>query len=196
MAASDTKVAFGGYGVGPAGSYLLVMATSVDDFEENKGDYEKWYASVKLGPITAAPKDWEMYKADDYGFRMIVPKGTKVEEKEWDGGWAGMKADSAGVVFYGIGLKDKKASAEDIEKTGVALTGLDASKWTVIDKGDDRRGCAWYRVVLAEKDGHVIFGGYGVGSKSSYLMLLVTTKDDFRKHERAYRTWYSSVTVE
>jgi len=196
MAAGDSKVAFGGYGVGPAGSYLLLMTTTVEDFEENRSDYEAWYAGVKLGPITAAPKNWKMYKADDFGFRMIVPEGTKVSEKEWDGGWAGLEADSEGVMFYGLGLKGRKAEAEEIEKAGIALTGLAASNWTVIDKGDDRRGCAWYRVVLAEKDGHVIFGGYGVGSKSSYLMLLVTTKEDFKKNERAYRTWYASVTVE
>jgi hypothetical protein len=195
-ATGGTKVVFGGYGVGPADSYLLLMVTTNEVFEEHRADYEKWYASVQLGPITDAPKGWKMCKADDFAFRMIVPECTKLEEKEWEGGWAGMIADSEGVKFHGVGRLGEPAKAEDIEKVGMELTGTAKSDWTVIDKGEDRRGCKWYCTAKTKKDGKLAFGGYGVGSKASYLMLLVTTEEDFKKHEREYRTWYASVLLE
>jgi hypothetical protein len=194
MAKDGDKIVFGGYGTGPAGSYLLVLVTTKEDFEEERAAYDKWYASVKLGPITDAPKDWEMYRAKDYGFQMIVPKGTKTAEKE-DGAWGGLKAEHDGVHFYGLAYKGE-ASAEEIEKVGIKLTELNASNWKVVDKGEDRRGCRWYRTVMAEEDGNVYLGIYGVGSKASFLMVLVAKKDDFRKHERAFRTWYASVLVD
>jgi hypothetical protein len=39
---------FGGYGVGKKGSYLLVLVTTSNDFENNKADYMKWYNSINL----------------------------------------------------------------------------------------------------------------------------------------------------
>ncbi|UCH97873.1 MAG: hypothetical protein JSV88_13740 [Candidatus Aminicenantes bacterium] len=47
--ATDGKmVAYGGYGVGPQGSYLLVLVTTTSDFEDNYNDYLKWYKSIRL----------------------------------------------------------------------------------------------------------------------------------------------------
>ncbi len=42
------KILFGGYGTGPKGSYMLVLKTTKKDYEENYGDYVKWYESIRL----------------------------------------------------------------------------------------------------------------------------------------------------
>jgi len=47
--ATDGKtLLFGGYGTGPKGSYLILLQTTVKDYEEHKADYHKWYNSITL----------------------------------------------------------------------------------------------------------------------------------------------------
>ncbi|MBI2194604.1 MAG: hypothetical protein HYU36_21705 [Planctomycetes bacterium] len=65
--------------------------------------------------------------SEHYGFSMLIPQGTECEEKEWDGGWAGLYAESEGVKFYGL-CKLEEVSAKDIEKFGVKVTGIPADK--------------------------------------------------------------------
>ena len=42
------KVAYGIYGVGPRGNYMVLLLTDIEDFEENKSDYRKWYKSIEV----------------------------------------------------------------------------------------------------------------------------------------------------
>jgi hypothetical protein len=42
------KLYFGGYGVGKRGNYLLFVETTVEDYNEHKADYSKWYESIRL----------------------------------------------------------------------------------------------------------------------------------------------------
>ena len=42
------KVAYGIYGVGPRGSYMLLLYTDIDSFEENKDAFMKWYDSITV----------------------------------------------------------------------------------------------------------------------------------------------------
>ena len=42
------KVAYGIYGVGPRGNYMVLLLTDIEDFEKNKPDYLKWYASIAV----------------------------------------------------------------------------------------------------------------------------------------------------
>jgi len=42
------KVAYGIYGVGFRGNYMLLLLTDPADFEENKEDYRKWYESIEV----------------------------------------------------------------------------------------------------------------------------------------------------
>ena len=42
------KLFFGGYGVGAKGNYLLYLETTVDDYENHKADYKKWYESIHV----------------------------------------------------------------------------------------------------------------------------------------------------
>jgi len=47
-AVSGPKLYFGGYGVGKKGNYLLYLETTVNDYNEHKADYKKWYESIRL----------------------------------------------------------------------------------------------------------------------------------------------------
>jgi hypothetical protein len=47
-AVNGNKLYFGGYGVERQGSYLLYLETTVDDYNEHKADYKKWYDSIKV----------------------------------------------------------------------------------------------------------------------------------------------------
>ena len=42
------KVAYGIYGVGSRGNYMLLLLTDPADFEENKEAYRKWYESIEV----------------------------------------------------------------------------------------------------------------------------------------------------
>jgi hypothetical protein len=42
------KVAFGIYGVCPRDSYMLLLYTDIDTFEDNKAEFMKWYNSIKV----------------------------------------------------------------------------------------------------------------------------------------------------
>ena len=47
-AVSGSKLYFGGYGVGKKGNYLLYLETTVQDYNDHKADYMKWYESIRL----------------------------------------------------------------------------------------------------------------------------------------------------
>jgi len=47
-ATDGTVLLFGVYGTGPKGSYLILLQTTVKDYEEHKADYRKWYDSITL----------------------------------------------------------------------------------------------------------------------------------------------------
>jgi hypothetical protein len=192
-ATKGDTVVFGGYGIGHAGSYLLLLKTTKQDFKEHEADYKKWYEGVRLHEITDAPKGWEMFRAPDYGFSMLIPSGAKVNTRETDDGWGALHCRHEGVELFGIMHVGGKHEAEAIERFGAKITGIAAGGWTAVDRGEDRRGCSWFRTVRAERDGKVYFGGYGQSTKGSFLMVLAASKDDFQRHRRQYMTWYASV---
>ena len=47
-AVRGSKLYFGGYGVGPKGNYLLYLETTVQDYNDHKADYMKWYKSIRV----------------------------------------------------------------------------------------------------------------------------------------------------
>ena len=47
-AVRGSKLYFGAYGVGPKGNYLLYLETTVQDYNDHKADYLKWYQSIKV----------------------------------------------------------------------------------------------------------------------------------------------------
>ena len=143
-----------------------------------------------VGSVNAG--EWEAYKANEYGFSMHIPPGTQMKPKEWPGGWGGLSGEYEGVTFYGVAKLGAPESAEDIENFGVKLTGIPPDAWTEIDKGQGN-GWTWYRTVKATQGSKLVFGGYGVGPKGSYLLIIVTTPDDFTAHRADYEEWYKSI---
>lgn len=150
---------------------------------------------LTLGSASGATaQGWSTYSADDYGFSMLVPEGTTIETKQWKGGWGGLVGESEGVTVIGVAKLGAPESAEDIEAFGVEVTGIPASRWTQIDKGSGN-GWSWYRTVEARDGSKLVFGGYGVGPRGSYLLILVTTPEDFKTYRADYDTWYESIEL-
>ena len=156
-------------------------------------------AITSLLVFTMAPHawagQWSEYHAPDYGFSMLIPSGAQFAEKEYENGWGSLIAKHQGVKLFALGKLGTHASAEEIEKFGIRITGIPNRHWTLIDEGEYQKGWEWYRTVKAEHNGEVLFGGYGVGVKGSYLLLMLTTAADFESHYEDYKTWYRSVEL-
>ena len=185
---ADGKVVYGMYGASPRGSYLLVLVTTAEDFKTNRAAYQKWYDSIQI------EDDWQMYRAEAYGFTMLIPSRAVVQDHEADG-WGMLRAATARgeVKVSAVAKLGVQLSAEDLEEAGIEATGIAAKHWKHIDEGKNRRGWTWYKTVVAEKAGRMIVGGYGVGPKGSFLMLMETTKGDYDRNKAEYDLWYSGV---
>ncbi len=143
----------------------------------------------------SAGEGWVKYKSDDYGFSMLVPEGTKFQEKEYEGGWGALYANYQGIQVLALGKMGAPEKPEAIEKYGVKITGVPGEYWKVIDKGKDSNGWKWYYTVKASDGKKVAYGGYGVGPKGSYLLVLITSKTDFEENYNDYLKWYKSIRL-
>jgi hypothetical protein len=157
--------------------------------------------SLILGVIVAgigvafASDDWAEYKDEHYGFEMKMPHDTKYVEKEAKDGWAYLHAEKDHVEFLALTKQGTEAKAEDIEKFGVKFTGIAASHWKEIDKGKDHNGWKWWKSVEVSDGKNLLYGGYGVGPKGSYMLLLKTTEADYAAHKANYKAWYESIKL-
>jgi hypothetical protein len=138
---------------------------------------------------------WVTYRSEDYGFSMLVPEGTQFKEKEYEGGWGALFADYQGIKLRAVGKLGAPEKAEAIEKYGVKVTGIPGKYWKVIDKGKNSHGWKWYVTVKASDGNAVAYGGYGVGPKGSYLIILLTSQSDFEKNYNNYLKWYKSILL-
>lgn len=145
--------------------------------------------------IAIANDAWELYYSEDYGFSMLIPVGMKFEKKEYKGGWGLLTAKHEEIQFYVLGKLGTDASEVEIEEYGVKITDIPAKYWEEIDSGEYEKGWKWYRVVKAVYDNSLVFGGYGVGSKGSYMLILKTKKGDFEKNQKDYMKWYRSIRL-
>ncbi len=145
--------------------------------------------------VLAAADEMQEYRSEKYGFAMRVPADTRLVEREYGDGWGGLYAEVDGVDLFGAARLGSDASPEEIERFGVSLTGISADHWTRIEEGEDRNGWKWYRIVKAEAEGRLIFGGYGTGPKGSYLLVLRTTAGDFAENRADYDEWIRSVRL-
>jgi hypothetical protein len=153
------------------------------------------FALFTLAPATgASAQDWRKFTANDYGFSMLVPAGTNMATKVFGGGWGGLVGDSDGTTVIGVAKLGAQENAADIEAFGVGVTGIPAARWTLIDEGSGN-GWSWYRTVSAQEGSKAAFGGYGVGPRGSYLLLLVTTPEDFSAYRSDFETWYESIEL-
>jgi hypothetical protein len=153
--------------------------------------------ALALGWSAVAPADlgWSSYRSNKYGFAMLAPPGATFVERELGGGWGTLEATHEGIKFLGVAKLGEWAKPEDIETFGVRLTGISPAQWKQVDKGTNQNGWAWYRTVEATDGRVLVFGGYGIGAKGSYLILLQTTVKDYEDHKADYRKWYDSITL-
>jgi hypothetical protein len=138
---------------------------------------------------------WVTYRSEEYGFSMLVPEGTKFEEKEFEGGWGALYANYQGVKLWAVGKLGAPEEAKDIEAYGVKVTGIPAKYWKTIDKGKNAHGWKWYNTVKASDGKTIAYGGYGIGPKGSYMLILVTSKQDFEENNNDYLKWYKSIRL-
>ncbi len=141
-----------------------------------------------------ASAEWRTYNSEEYGFSMLVPQSAVFVEREYGNGWGALIANYDGIMLYAIGKLGEQASAQEIERYGVKVTRVPAGKWREIDSGSGG-GWNWYKTVKAEHYGKTLFGGYGTGAKGSYLIVLVTSREDFNKHRAEYENWYNSIRL-
>src|SRR6185295_19866005 len=135
-----------------------------------------------------AQSGWTSYSSQKYGFSMLVPQGTEMEDKEFGGGWAGAYGNHEGVEFFGI-AKLGRESEKDIIQFGVEWSGVEEKHWTQIDQGKG------YKVYKAEAGDHVLLAAVAIGSKASFLLFLKTTRSDMNRYKADYQKWYQSVEV-
>jgi hypothetical protein len=147
-------------------------------------------------PVAAAGGDgWQTYKDAKFGFAMKVPKGAKLKEREWPGGWGGLYGKVGDVEVLGIAKLGAQHSPGDIERYGVTVTGIAEEHWKVIDQGKDSNGWKWFKAAVVTDGETVLFGGYGVGPKGSYLIFLKTSAEDYEENESEYEKWYDSIEL-
>lgn len=152
-------------------------------------------AALQSFALKAGAEDgWKRYAAPEYGFSMLIP--TEAKTSEWEKKpWGGLYATYEGIQVWGLAKLDEQASAEEIEKYGVGITQISTDSWKVIDSGSGS-GWQWYKTVKAQSGIHTIYGGYGVGDKGSYLVLVKTTQADYDEHEADYIKWYESIQLD
>jgi len=138
---------------------------------------------------------WEQYEAKAYGFRMLIPEYTTLAERKHSNGWGELRASYLGteiIVYVKLG---KPATANDIEMFTWRLTRIAPDDWQVIDEGKNAKGFKWYKTTKSYIRDKVAYGIYGVNSRGSYMLLLLTDPADFEENKEAYRKWYNSIEV-
>jgi hypothetical protein len=190
VVATEGETAYAGiYGIGPRGSYLLLLKTTVADYQENKAAYRRWYDGIKLHG------GWELFHAKDYGFTMLIPSGTKLATAE-DGGWGALTGEKDGVAVFGLAKKGEQAKAEEIEDVGVEVTEVAAEHWKQVDGGEKTHGWTWWKTVKAQHGDQALVGIYGVGPKGSFMLVMKTTASDYAKNKACYDYWYEHIWLD
>lgn len=152
-------------------------------------------ALLILACVNLTAGEWVTYKSADYGFEMLVPKGTKVKEQEKEGGWGKLVAKHGADMVVAYAKLGKESSAEDIEAFGLKVVKIPEDKWELLDEGKNNKGWKWYKTYVAKKGKKVYFVGYGSGPKGSYLMFLRTTAKELKANEKDYQNWYESIKL-
>lgn len=145
--------------------------------------------------FVACADEWSVYRSEEYGFSVLLPKGASKEEKEWKNGWVRLYCKYEGIEFYGLAKRGTEATADEIEEIGVEVSGILEDDWKKIDEGKNSNGWKWYRLYKAEGRGAVVYAGLGAGPKGSYLLFLKTTTQDVKENESEYKKWHESLKV-
>lgn len=152
-------------------------------------------ASTAIARPDDDEEDWKVYEAEKYGFKMLVPAGAKLEDKEFGDGWGGLHGKHEGVELVGVSHKST-ATPEEIEKFGVSATKIASEHWKKIDEGKDHQGFKWWRAYLVHDGDVAVVAMLGSGSKASYLLFLKTTWDEYEAAKDDFKHWYNTIEVE
>ncbi|MHC4871315.1 MAG: hypothetical protein ACYTFY_05675 [Planctomycetota bacterium] len=152
---------------------------------------------ISLTSLAYAGIKWKKYDWKGYGISMLGPTNAVFVEKERKGGWAEVYGKQGVTHIYAICKMGTFATSKEIEGFAVKEIGVNKDKWDLFDKGKNSKGWKWYKSFAAEHKakGHVYLGGYGIGKRGTYLIILQTTEADFEKYEKDYEKWYESIRV-
>ncbi len=151
-------------------------------------------ALLLVGQVATARQQWVEYKADKYGFSMLVPKGTKLVAKSRKDGWGVLWAKQGQLVLHGVSKLGKPARVGQIENFGIRYTGIARKHWRVIDQGK-HNGFHWYKTAYASNGKKALVAVYGTGPKGSYLLLMHSSVAHYKKNKAAFKHWYESIKV-
>jgi len=144
---------------------------------------------------SAQASTWKRLKSKKLGFSMLVPKGAKVEDRTWPGGWVGLQAERKGIKVLAAAMLGKKNTAILMREFAQQITGTERKHWTVIKTVKARGGWVWYCPAKARHNKNAFFAVYGIGRKGTYLMLLITSRAGARKHRAALVRWTRGVKL-
>lgn len=147
------------------------------------------FVFVVLIGASAHAEPWKRHESKRLGFSMPVPRGAKIVDKAWPGGWVGLQADHKGLKLFGVATLGKKKTAALIRAVAEQISGMERKHWTVKKTVKSKSGWVWYTIARAAHGKKVALAVYGLGRKGSYLMLLVTTEADSRRRRAAQARW-------
>lgn len=139
--------------------------------------------------------DWVFYKDDVYGFLLKLHRGTRFMETDFREGWEG-KTGVFNTIKYLIAVKlGPQETENNIEKSLAKIINIPAKQWGKLREGKNNSGWEWYKVIKASKDDTLYLGGYGVGLKGNYIILMKTDNADFKTNEAEYLEWFDSIKL-
>ena len=139
--------------------------------------------------------DWVFYKSDDFGFQLRLHKGTRFMETDFGEGWVG-KTGVFNTIRYLIAVNTGPQQTEiNIQQSLAKIINIPAEQWNKLKEGKNNSGWEWYKVIKALKDETLYLGGYGLGSKGNYIILMKTSNSDFEANETEYLEWFSSIEL-
>jgi hypothetical protein len=140
-----------------------------------------------------AQSSWDVFKSDDYGFSMLVPKNSQGGAFEKNG-WGGLQWNANGVKL--LGLARKGSYKNDLIRANAAqISGIPANAFTLVDKGAKKNGWTWFETYRATDGANIVLAIVGEGPNASYILYLVTTVADFQANQATYFKWFGSLTV-
>lgn len=147
------------------------------------------------GAVTQpGPMGWVEYRAEKYGFSMMVPPNTQIADREpWED-WGQVWAQNGPATMHGFAKLGVQAPPQAIEDAGIRYTGIPRHQWNGINQGQ-HSGNHWYRTAYASNGRDAVLAYYGTGPRGSYLLLFKTTVADYEANKPAYHRWYHSVRV-
>jgi hypothetical protein len=150
-------------------------------------------SSAHADKAPAAPT-WKLFDAPKFGFKMEVPKKTKLTATAV-GKWGGFYAKIWPAHLWGLAKLDAKHTPAEIAAFGLKVTKTKAKHWTLVTEGKDKQGFEWFQVHKIQWRNHVAIAISGVGPKGSYLLVLKTLKTNYLRFEKHYKRWHESILV-